>query len=151
MCIQDFIGWCNLNQGFLDFVLSVVTIIISVIAIVFSIKFAYLPYYRKIKIMPSAYSTSEKIIMDIIIYNCGNIEIGVEGITVSDNKNLVLGMYNGRNFYIKPGKMKKCRIEIFDEIEYVSENIIDLNNKIVIKVVDMYGKKYTFKNGFPVG
>lgn len=36
--MSEFISWCNLNQGFLSFVLSLMTIILSVVAIVISLK-----------------------------------------------------------------------------------------------------------------
>ena len=68
-----------------------------------------------------------------------------------DNSNLVLGMYTGSNIYVKPEKMAKCSIEIFDRQEYIEENMIDLNKKIVISVYDISKKKYIFRNGFPVG
>lgn len=151
MYVKDFMEWCNLNQGFLSFVLSLMTIILSVIAIIVSIKMAYLPFRSRIKIVPDAYGDSEKVVMDIIIFNYGYTKIGISNITVFDNKNLVLGMYKGKTIYIKSGKVKKCRIEIKDKIDFFEENILDLNNKIIIKLSDTYGKQYTFKKGFPVG
>ena len=60
-------------------------------------------------------------------------------------------MYRGERVFIKPGYTQKCRIEIFDRVEYIEENMIDLNNKIVITIHDSYGNEYVFKNGFPVG
>ncbi|HJH93688.1 MAG TPA: hypothetical protein OIM05_12065 [Oscillospiraceae bacterium] len=48
--MQDIINWCNNNEGFTNIFLSVVGTILSVIAIIVSIKTARLPYKRKIKI-----------------------------------------------------------------------------------------------------
>lgn len=50
MCI---IEWCNLNSGFLTGVLSLLTLVVSVIAIVVSIHTAKLPYKKKIKLSSS--------------------------------------------------------------------------------------------------
>lgn len=151
MYVTIFIEWCNNNQGFMSFILSIVTIAISVIAILVSIRMAYLPYLKKVKVIPSAYCSSGKLLVDIIICNYGNAQIGISSASISDNTEFVLGIYTGKTFYVKPGKMKKCQIEITDREEYVEENISNLNNKIIISLYDVYEKKYTFKKGFPVG
>lgn len=48
--MEDIINWCNNNEGFANIFLSIVGTILSVIAIVVSIKTARLPYKRKVKI-----------------------------------------------------------------------------------------------------
>ena len=149
--MSEFISWCNLNQGFLSFVLSLMTIILSVVAIVISIKIGKMPYERKLRIIPEPYKVKGKMMLDIIIINCGHVETGIEHIAIMDNSNLVLGMYTGSNIYVKPEEMAKCSIEIFDRQEYIEENMIDLNKKIVISVYDISKKKYIFRNGFPIG
>ena len=115
------------------------------------IKVAKLPYRIKLKVMPVAYKSSDGLMVDLVIYNQGNIETGIDHISIADNKKLVLGMYRGERVFIKPGHTQKCRIEIFDRTEYIEENTIDLNNKIVVTIHDSYGNEYVFKNGFPVG
>lgn len=55
--MNEIIAWCNQNEGFLSFVLSVVTIVISIIAITTSFKVAKLPYRIKLKVMPVAYKS----------------------------------------------------------------------------------------------
>lgn len=149
--MNEIITWCNQNEGFLSFVLSVVTIVISIIAITTSFKVAKLPYRIKLKVMPVAYKSPDGLMVDLVIYNQGNIETGIDHISIADNNKLVLEMYRGERVFIKPGYTQKCRIEIFDRGEYIEENTIDLNNKIVITIHDSYGNEYVFKNGFPVG
>ena len=149
--MNEIIAWCNQNEGFLSFVLSVVTIVISIIAITTSFKVAKLPYRIKLKVMPVAYKSPDGLLVDLVIYNQGNIETGIDHISIADNNKLVLGMYRGERVFIKPGYMQKCGIEIFDRTEYIEENTIDLNNKIFITIHYSYGNEYVFKNGFPVG
>lgn len=141
----------NKDEGFLSFVLSVVTIIISIIAITVSFKVAKLPYTIKLKVMPVAYTSPEGAIIDLMIYNQGHTQTGIEQISISDNEKLVMGMYTGEMLFIEPGCTRKCTIEILDRIEYLEENLLDLNNKIIIRVRDSFGNEYVFKNGFPVG
>ena len=43
------IQWCNDNDGFLSAILSVIGLIISIIAIVVSIRTARLPFKKKLK------------------------------------------------------------------------------------------------------
>ena len=47
------ITWCNENQGFLSAILSAVGILLSVIAIVVSIRTAMLPFKKKLKLTSS--------------------------------------------------------------------------------------------------
>lgn len=50
--MKELINWCNQNEGFLSFVLSAVTIVISIIAIKTSINAAKLPFKIKLKVIP---------------------------------------------------------------------------------------------------
>lgn len=153
--MKTFINWCNFNQGFLSFILSSLTIILSIIAMGISLRIGKIPYKRKLKIIPFAYcSANGKIFMEIIITNCGHSEIGIEHIKIMDNSNLVLGFSSlniGKMIYIKPERSTRCSVEITDRADYIEENMIDLNKKIVITVRDVLGNEYEFKSGFPVG
>ena len=53
--MKELINWCNQNEGFLSFVLSAVTIVISIIAIKTSINAAKLPFKIKLKVIPFTY------------------------------------------------------------------------------------------------
>lgn len=50
MNINDIINWCNSNQGFINMILSIATLIISTLAVIISIITAQLPYKRKVDI-----------------------------------------------------------------------------------------------------
>ena len=70
---------CNQNEGFLSFVLHIVTIVISIIAITTSFKV-------KLKVMPVAYKSLDGVMVDLVIYNQGKIETGIDHISIADNK-----------------------------------------------------------------
>ena len=48
--MEKIIEWCNLNNGFLTAILSMVGLLLSLTAIVVSVRTALLPFKKKIKI-----------------------------------------------------------------------------------------------------
>ena len=52
--MAEIIEWCNINNGFLTGILSIIGLLLSTIAIVVSIRTARLPYRKKIKLGSSA-------------------------------------------------------------------------------------------------
>lgn len=48
--MNEFIEWCNLNQGFVSAILALTSIILSVIAILVSVRVAKLPFRKKIAV-----------------------------------------------------------------------------------------------------
>lgn len=56
--------------------------------------------------MPVAYKSPDGLMVDLVIYNQGNIETGIGHISIADNNKLVLGMYRGERIFIKPGYTK---------------------------------------------
>lgn len=48
--MNEFIEWCNLNQGFVSAILALTSIILSVVAILVSIRVAKLPFQKKIAV-----------------------------------------------------------------------------------------------------
>lgn len=110
-CIID---WCNMNNGFLTAVLSLVGLIISTIAVIVSIKTARLPYKKKILLScstdigcfadpASGQASSEIVGISVNATNVGsrNVNITYLGISVKDKS-----LHGGQN------KMTKLRDEI---------------------------------------
>lgn len=111
MCI---IKWCNLNSGFLTGVFSMLTLVVSVIAIVVSIHTAKLPYKKRIKLSSSidiaffqnpatGEADSQVIGFSVNAANVGsrNVNITYLGISIKDES-----LHNGQE------KMTKIRDEI---------------------------------------
>ena len=57
--MKEIIVWCNQNEGFLSFILSATTIIISILAIITSFKIEKLLYKIKLKVIPLTYTSSD--------------------------------------------------------------------------------------------
>lgn len=149
----NLIEWCNDNEGFLSFMLSLLTILISVIAIIASNKIGKLPYKKDIRAIPNFFLDNDKPVIDLILQNTGNADISIKYINIFSKPRLSIGHYYGEeeNILLHQNESKKCKIEIYDNIEEIIENAIDLNGIIIIEIHDISGEKYVIKDGFPVG
>lgn len=98
--MSEFIKWCNENQGYLSFLLTLVTTVISVVAIIVSIRTARLPYKKKIKLTGSfKYGIGQSmfgVFSQGYAYTVGAINIGNRDIATN---------YIGLGFY-HDGKMQ---------------------------------------------
>lgn len=78
--MSDFIEWCNNNVGFVSIVLSSLTVFLSIIAIVVSIRTARLPYKKKVKVSSGSYISSQSLGYYVTATNIGNRKIKIENI-----------------------------------------------------------------------
>ena len=112
--MSSIIEWCNINNGFLTGILSLFTLIVSIIAIIASIRTAKLPYKKKLKLSSSldiaffqnpvtGKSGSQIIGVSVNVANIGsrNINISYLGISVKDKS-----LHSGQE------KLTKIRDEI---------------------------------------
>lgn len=163
--MESIIEWCNINNGFLTAIMSLVGLIISTIAIIVSIKTARLPYKKKILIThsidigfysnPMLEQTGTDIVgMSVNATNVGarNVNITYLGISVKDRS-----LTGGQN------KMTKIRDKITGtgvvpptEIKtefYKKEDIIlaltkiNGNAKVFLYVRDSEGQEYIKRIG----
>lgn len=163
--MTEIINWCNINNGFLTAVLSVIGLLLSVLAIVISIKTARLPYKKKVKLSSSidiAFSkdmitgetTSEITGISVNASNVGsrNINITYLGIMVKDktlNKKTqkmtkIKDEITGTGI-LSPTEVKT---EVFKKADLIY-NLSKLENKakISIYVNDSEGTEYKKKLG----
>lgn len=150
MGVDELIIWCNDNQGFLNFVLSVSSIIISVIAIIVSVRATKAPYKYKISLNIAYFRDGGAPSFDISVINYGFGMASVKKIIVMNRECLVCASTNETS-YLKSCEEKRYIVKIFDCQGYIEENALDLNDKILVKVYMMDGKVKSFKNGFSVG
>lgn len=75
--MNEFINWCNVNNGFLTAVLSAIGLLLSVIAIFVSVRTAWLPYRKKVKL---SYSTDVLFSKDL---EAGTVKSTITGISVN--------------------------------------------------------------------
>lgn len=152
--MKEIIKWCNLNTGFISAILSLMTIIVSMLAIIISRRITSIPYKKKLMVEPFCTVKKNEVCIQILIVNNGFATIVINNIYIENNKKEILGMPTMKEpLIIQGNQYKKMNIKIKDEehIEFVKKNALNLNNKIRIDIRDMDGKKYIFKNKFPVG
>lgn len=147
------IQWCNINQGFLSFALSLLTIFISFIALIMSYKIGRLPFKMKLSVYPTYYIEKGKKVISLDLVNQGNIDFPISSISVCDNKNLVCASFNKccDNIIVEKSKIKRITLNLYSNTKYFADNSLDLNNKIKIIIYDINNNKYIYTKGFPVG
>ena len=142
---MDFICWCNNNEGFATIILSTLTLIVSIIAIVVSIKTAKLPYKKKININVIYNEVNEKLYgCELYIINTGNRTIGVTNIYLEYNNQLIHYSDN-LNLYIEPFKVKKYYFT------FEQSKIGDGSADTKIKIHDVEQKEHVFQSQIAMG
>lgn len=143
---NNFVKWCNCNEGFISAVLSVLTLVISIIAIWISVRLAYIPYKKRIFINPVFDIKENEYELNLTIANSGNKLIGISYVTVY-YKNEYIGD-NSEQKFIEPSKTS----DYFIELNLNEENVkFDKNSKVKIVVHDTEKKEYKFKVNLAVG
>ena len=152
--MNDFIQWCNDNQGFLTFILSALTILISIIAIVVSIKTATLPYKKKVLIKATITHTSSSGIseltnMSILVRNLSSVPIVIKEIYLGYKNKFKLVKTEDQLYKVKNdnviSQMSWVNYTLnLDDIKSLLENISP-NKKIYLIIKDNDGKVFTDK------
>lgn len=140
---MNFVDWCNSNQGFIEIILSILTLVVSICAIIISVITARMPFKRKIEL------------------TCGS-SIGIgqdfEGIyvTATNVGNRVIhicmiGFYCGKNVYFNKDTINQSTI-LLKPADFTTQYIDKKDYSIFFKnskkfkiyafVKDESGKKY---------
>lgn len=141
--LNNIIEWCNNNQGFIDAILSLFTLLVSIIAIVISIITAKLPYKRKISVSGG---TTIGVGFDftglhVSAVNVGNVPIMIKniGIKVGKKTYININTVSESKIMLKPTETTS---QYFD-----SNNLKIFNNENPLKkafayVEDTEGNSY---------
>lgn len=142
---MNFISWCNNNEGFATIILSTLTLVVSIIAIVVSIKTAKLPYKKKININVIYNEVNENLYgCELYIINTGNRTIGVTNIYLEYNNQLI-HLSDNLNLYIEPFKVKKYYFTF--EQSKTGDGSADTK----IKILDVEQKEHVFQSQIAMG
>lgn len=150
---NEFIQWCNGNVGFLNVVLSLCTLILT-------ITIAKLPYKKKIvgsldvTLEKIENETSYKSIIKVYLTNVGRVPVYIKSVDIIDWKGKNLGSCDMNLRYsqckeLGASKSYSCQ-GIFCDPVFV-KHAINLNGYVKIRVTDISGKKYYISRTFPVG
>lgn len=146
------INWCNTNQGFLSAILTIMTIVISVIAIRNSNRIGKMPYEKKIKVVPCYYHENGEPVIEVMVVNYGLITLVIDHLLIRDKKGEVVGSENTiYPIVLKPTESKKFEIHIDDRNGLMEKYALDLNGKMTIEIHEFGNEVTKFKKGFPVG
>ena len=142
---MEIITWCNVNQGFATIILSIFTLIISVIAIVVSIKTAQFPFKKKLGINVVFDELNENEYQcKLYVMNTGNRIIVIFGIWLESGENFLCNTEESIK-YIEPSKV----------VEYVfvfnQNKIQEPDNKIKIRILDTEQEEHVFENDVAMG
>ena len=151
--IDKFIQWCDGNVGFLNVILSLCTLILTV-------TIAKLPYKKKIvgslEIIPekTQYEPFFKCFIRVYLTNVGRVPIYIKRIEIIDWKGKSLGsclmnLRHNQCAELSAGPNYSCEGMFVDSV--FIKHVIDLNGYVKIKVTDISGKKYYISRTFPVG
>ena len=157
--MQEFIEWCNTNNGFLTAILSILSLLISVIAVVVSLKTARMPYRKSIKLGCSyniLYSANHSTLqvstqtdgMSITAVNTGarDVNLSFLGLAVKD-KTLGKGLMKmeglisdiGGKAIVHPTELSEAKYKASDLIKAFSKTP---NARVFIYATDTEGKVY---------
>ena len=151
--VNKFIQWCDGNVGFLNVILSLCTLILT-------ITIAKLPYKKKIvgslEIISekTQYEPFFKCFIKVYLTNVGRVPIYIKRVEIIDwkGKNLEACLMNlkyNQCMELCAGKNYSCEGMFVDTV--FIRHAIDLNGYVKIKVTDISGKKYYISRTFPVG
>lgn len=150
--MNNIILWCNQNQGFLSAILSVLALSLSVLTMIMTYRLGKMPYKKKVKMIPVLYKKNEEFNIDLTLINSGNATICIKNIGIFNNEMLNIGMPDEWEYItLKPCDYYKVQIRLYDDLENIETNKLDLNNHIIIIVNDVDGRRYKARKGFPVG
>lgn len=146
------IEWCNQNQGFLSAILSLLALSLSFLTMIMTYRLGKMPYKKKVKMIPVLYKKNEEFYIDLTLINSGNATLCIKNIGVLNNEMLNIGMPDEWEFVtLKPCDYYKVQIRLYDDLENIETNQLDLNGHIIIFVNDVDGRRYKASKGFPVG
>lgn len=139
---EEVVRWGNENVGFATIVLSVLTLLVSIISVIISLRTACLPYKKMLKIEVGSYiKTDGESGIHVTAINCGYMDFTINNIGFITKENKMIININSDNLY-------PVRLKNGDQIsEYFSERDpkvqeIKSNNKIFACVKDSEGKIY---------
>lgn len=140
--LAEVIQWCNDNVGFATIILSTLTLIVSIIAIIVSIRTARLPYKKLIKIESGSYFTTDGVSgLHVTAINCGNMDFTISSMGfIAKGNQLMINMHSSNRY---PCRLKNGEqiSECFTDEEPAIQSLKS-NRRIFAYVKDSEGKIY---------
>ena len=91
--IEEIITWCNSNNGFATILLSALPLLVSIIAIIVSIRTARLPYKKKLIVSGGSFISAGGIGLYITATNVGNRQLKISNIGFQIQKHVYINTH----------------------------------------------------------
>lgn len=123
MELDKIIKWCNDNSGFAQIILSLITILISFLAIIISIITARLPYKKKILLTCGSYIGIgyDDDGIHVTVTNIGNRNVCIKNIGIILDKKMILQAkesFSLKDKILEPGESVSTYLSSTDLKEY---------------------------------
>lgn len=164
--MREFINWCNVNNGFLTAILSAIGLLLSIVAIVVSIRTARLPYKKKLKLSSSIdIAISKNVITGSVDSEISGVSVNVSNIGFRDVNITYLGfLVKDKSFTNGEQKMTKINDEVTGtgiiiptaiKTEFYKKNDliyalsqVNCKAKVYLYALDTEGQKHLKRLGF---
>lgn len=140
--LSNIVLWCNENIGFATIVLSVLTLCVSIITIIVSIRVAYLPYKKIIKIETGSYFTTYGTAgLHVTAINCGNMDFTISSMGfITKEKKLIVNFQSTNKYPFRLKNGEQISEYFTDEVPAIQS--LKSNRRIYAYVKDSEGKIY---------
>lgn len=123
MELDEIVKWCNDNSGFAQIILSLITILISFLAIIISIITARLPYKKKILLTCGSYIGIgyDDDGIHVTVTNIGNRNVYIKNIGIILDKKMILQAkesFSLKDKILEPGESVSTYLSSTDLKEY---------------------------------
>lgn len=148
---MNFIDICNENAGFIAFVQTLATLLISVIAVIVAVRAARMPYKKKLDFNTGLnYDQDGNYTLDVYLVNTGNQAILIKLIKVECREYVwfLEPEAADENRFVLPQKGFHGRLELTG-LNANDESLKSENLEVI--VVDSVEKEFRWKIGWAVG
>lgn len=142
--VREIITWCNSNIGFATLLLSALTLLVSIIAIVVSINTARLPYKKKLLVIGGSFISEAGIGYHITATNIGNRQVKVANIGFKIEKHVYINKYtlHESQIMLSQGESISQYYEMDDFRNALASMQVYDSTKIYAYVKDTEGTEY---------
>lgn len=142
--IIEVIEWCNNNTGFATIVLSILTLIVSIIAIFVSLSTARLHYKKKILVERGSFISADDIGFHVTATNVGNRQVKISSIGFKINSYVYINKFtlHESQIVLSQGETTSQYYEIQDFKRTLAEMKVSNYTKVYAYVKDTEGTEY---------
>ncbi|MDB2011233.1 hypothetical protein [[Clostridium] symbiosum] len=142
--IIEVIEWCNNNTGFATIVLSILTLIVSIIAIFVSLSTARLPYKKRMLVERGTFISSDGIGFHVTTTNVGNRQVKISSIGFKINSYVYINKFtlHESQIVLSQGETTSQYYEIQDFKRALAKMKVSNYTKVYAYVKDTEGTEY---------